>query len=176
MFRAASGHHGLIAASNGEEKRKPYLRDTWKMDQTSITAASAIDTFLVLLIGIGPKLALVPFLTITASLNLDHSGAGRGWLLFALCRFSAVVSGSRVSGRWRSRPMCSGGHRLRPRRCGLLSGSQGRGGWSGRCGQGAQPVPAGQEGVLPGPGPAELEDALAGVAGQPGGQAQEPSC
>jgi len=39
------------------------------MDQTSITAASAIDTFLVLLIGIGPKLALVPFLTITASLN-----------------------------------------------------------------------------------------------------------
>jgi small neutral amino acid transporter SnatA (MarC family) len=39
------------------------------MDQTSITAAGAIDTFLVLLIGIGPKLALVPFLTITASLD-----------------------------------------------------------------------------------------------------------
>jgi len=38
------------------------------MDQTSITAAGAIDTFLVLLIGIGPKLALVPFLEITASL------------------------------------------------------------------------------------------------------------
>jgi hypothetical protein len=30
------------------------------MDQTSITAAGTIDTFLVLLIGIGPKLALVP--------------------------------------------------------------------------------------------------------------------
>ena len=55
MCRAASG--------------QVYLRDTWNMDQTSITAASAIDTFLVLLIGIGPKLALVPFLTITASLN-----------------------------------------------------------------------------------------------------------
>jgi small neutral amino acid transporter SnatA (MarC family) len=39
------------------------------MDQTSITAAGAIDTFLVLLIGIGPKIALVPFLEITASLG-----------------------------------------------------------------------------------------------------------
>ena len=37
--------------------------------ETSITAAGAIDTFLVLLIGIGPKLALVPFLEITASLD-----------------------------------------------------------------------------------------------------------
>src|SRR5947209_8386818 len=39
------------------------------MDQTSITAAGAIDTFLVLLIGIGPKIALVPFLETTASLD-----------------------------------------------------------------------------------------------------------
>jgi multiple antibiotic resistance protein len=39
------------------------------MDQTSITAAGAIDTFLVLLIGIGPKLALVPFLEFTAALD-----------------------------------------------------------------------------------------------------------
>ena len=39
------------------------------MDQTSITAAGVIDTFLVLLIGIGPKIALVPFLEITASLD-----------------------------------------------------------------------------------------------------------
>jgi small neutral amino acid transporter SnatA (MarC family) len=39
------------------------------MEQTSITAAGAIDTFLVLLIGIGPKIALVPFLEITASLD-----------------------------------------------------------------------------------------------------------
>ena len=39
------------------------------MDETSITAAGAIDTFLVLLIGIGPKLALVPFLEVTASLD-----------------------------------------------------------------------------------------------------------
>lgn len=45
------------------------LRQTWAMDQTSITAAGAIDTFLVLLIGIGPKLALVPFLEITAPLD-----------------------------------------------------------------------------------------------------------
>ncbi len=39
------------------------------MDETSVTAAGAIDTFLVLLIGIGPKLALVPFLEITAPLD-----------------------------------------------------------------------------------------------------------
>jgi small neutral amino acid transporter SnatA (MarC family) len=39
------------------------------MDETAITAAGAIDTFLVLLIGIGPKLALVPFLEITAPLD-----------------------------------------------------------------------------------------------------------
>ena len=39
------------------------------MDRTSITAAGVIDTFLVLLVGIGPKLALVPFLEITASLD-----------------------------------------------------------------------------------------------------------
>lgn len=39
------------------------------MDQTSITAAGVIDTFLVLLIGIGPKLALLPFLKITAPLD-----------------------------------------------------------------------------------------------------------
>jgi hypothetical protein len=45
------------------------LRQTWAMDQPSITAAGAIDTFLVLLIVIGPKLALVPFLEITAPLD-----------------------------------------------------------------------------------------------------------
>jgi hypothetical protein len=36
------------------------------MDQTSITTAGAIDTFLVLLIGLGPKIALVPFLRDTS--------------------------------------------------------------------------------------------------------------
>ena len=39
------------------------------MDEMSITAAGTIDTFLVLLIGIGPKLALVPYLDITAPLD-----------------------------------------------------------------------------------------------------------
>ena len=41
------------------------------MEQTSITAQGVIDTFLVLLIGIGPKIALVPFLQITASLDTE---------------------------------------------------------------------------------------------------------
>jgi small neutral amino acid transporter SnatA (MarC family) len=39
------------------------------VEQSSITISGAIDTFLVLLIGIGPKLALVPFLGITAPLD-----------------------------------------------------------------------------------------------------------
>jgi multiple antibiotic resistance protein len=39
------------------------------MDQTSITAAGVIDSFLLLLIGVGPKLALIPFLEITAALD-----------------------------------------------------------------------------------------------------------
>ncbi len=42
---------------------------TGYVDHTSITAAWVIDTFLLLLIGIGPKIALVPFLEITASLD-----------------------------------------------------------------------------------------------------------
>ena len=39
------------------------------MDQSSITTAGVIDTFLLLLIGVGPKLALVPFVELTASLD-----------------------------------------------------------------------------------------------------------
>ena len=42
----------------------------------SLDAAFVIDTFLLLLIGIGPKIALVPFLDMTAgmteSLSLIH--------------------------------------------------------------------------------------------------------
>jgi small neutral amino acid transporter SnatA (MarC family) len=45
------------------------------VDETSITAAGVIDTFLVLLIGVGPKLALVPFLQITGP--LDRATRGR---------------------------------------------------------------------------------------------------
>jgi small neutral amino acid transporter SnatA (MarC family) len=44
-------------------------RHNARMDQTTITAAGVIDVFLVLLIGVGPKLALVPFLEITAPLD-----------------------------------------------------------------------------------------------------------
>ncbi len=78
-----------------------------------------------------------------------------------------------ADGGWR-RARCPRGHRLRLRRGGLLSGSQGRSGWSGGCRQGAQPLPAGQEHLLPGPGAADLQDAGAGGADQSGGQAQQP--
>ena len=39
------------------------------MDHTSIDIYLVIDTFLLLLIGIGPKIALVPFLEVTAALD-----------------------------------------------------------------------------------------------------------
>ena len=64
-----------IPAAGRPESRRHYGRQTievghtWRMAESSITAAGAIDTFLVLLIGIGPKLALVPFLEITATLD-----------------------------------------------------------------------------------------------------------
>ena len=41
------------------------------MDHTSVDIYLAIDTFLLLLIGIGPKIALVPFLEITSALNAE---------------------------------------------------------------------------------------------------------
>ncbi len=44
----------------------PYARP---VDSSSVTTAGVIDAFLLLLIGIGPKLALVPYLEITATLD-----------------------------------------------------------------------------------------------------------
>ena len=39
------------------------------MSDTAITVEGVIDAFLVLLIGVGPKLALVPYVEITSSLD-----------------------------------------------------------------------------------------------------------
>ncbi len=39
------------------------------MDHTSIDIYLVIDTFLLLLIGIGPKIALVPFLEVTGPID-----------------------------------------------------------------------------------------------------------
>ena len=60
-------------------------------------------------------------------------------------------------------PVCPGAHRLRPRRGGPPLVSWDGLCWSGGCWQGAEPLPAGEEGILPGPVGADLEDALAGV-------------
>lgn len=46
--------------------------------------------------------------------------------------------------------------------------------WSARRRQDAEPVPAGEEGIVPGPVRADLEDPLAGVADEPGGQVPDP--
>jgi len=44
-------------------------RSNEKMKHTSIDIYLVIDTFLLLLIGIGPKIALVPFLKVTGPLD-----------------------------------------------------------------------------------------------------------
>ena len=48
-------------------------RHTKRVEQEAVTVSGVVDTFLLLLIGIGPKLALVPFLSITAPLNPETS-------------------------------------------------------------------------------------------------------
>jgi len=48
------------------------------MDFESVTATSAIDIFLLLLIGIGPKIALVPFLEATAGMPAATKAAWSG--------------------------------------------------------------------------------------------------
>ena len=39
------------------------------MDHTAIDIYLVIDTFLLLLIGVGPKIALVPFLEVTSEMD-----------------------------------------------------------------------------------------------------------
>jgi hypothetical protein len=46
--------------------------------------------------------------------------------------------------------------------------------WSDGCWQGAEPLPADEEGILPGPAGADFQDALAGVMGQAGGEVPDP--
>ena len=47
------------------------------MKHTSVDIYLVIDTFLLLLIGIGPKIALVPFVEITAPLDGRDQGPDR---------------------------------------------------------------------------------------------------
>ena len=68
-------------------------------------------------------------------------------------------------------PGCPGAHRLRPRRVFLLPCRWGGSCWSGGCGQGAEALPAGEEGVGPWPVGADGESSLPGVAG---GQVPDP--
>ena len=55
-----------------------------EMDFASVTATTMFDTFLLLLIGIGPKLALVPFLNATAGMPLATKRLVLGGLLTRL--------------------------------------------------------------------------------------------
>ena len=56
----------------------------------------------------------------------------------------------------------------------ILSGSWDGLCWSGGCCQDAEPLPAGEERIFPGPVRADLEDALPGVMREPGGDVPDP--
>ena len=58
------------------------------MNHTSVTFELAIDTFLLLLIGIGPKIALVPFLEVTAAID----SATRGQVVRKMLTTAGVVA------------------------------------------------------------------------------------
>ena len=61
------------------------------MKQTDITAMGVIDTFLLLLIGIGPKLALVPLLKITAPLDAATRSRVRRKMLVTAAAVALVL-------------------------------------------------------------------------------------
>ena len=61
------------------------------MKQTDITAMGVIDTFLLLLIGIGPKLALVPLLKITAPLDAATRSRVRRKMLVTAATVALVL-------------------------------------------------------------------------------------
>src|SRR5262249_2562579 len=69
--------------------------------------------------------------------------------------------------RWR--PVCPGAHRLRPRRAVSPLVSLGWFVLVRPVGEGAEPLPAGEERRCPWPVRADLQDALTGVMDEPGG-------
>ena len=107
--------------------------------------------------------------------SLNRSGVPEVWLLIVLVPVLGLMSVSVWAGGARGAARCA---RVRTGsdRAGvvLLPCRWGGSCWSGGCGQGAQPLPAGEERLLPGPVRADLQDALAGVADEPGGQVPEP--
>ncbi len=58
------------------------------MDHTSISLQLVVDTFLLLLIGVGPKIALVPFVEVTAAID----GPTKALIVRKMLRTSGVVA------------------------------------------------------------------------------------
>src|ERR1700722_7414542 len=75
---------------------------------------------------------------------------------------------------WVTGPACTGPHRLRPRRGGLLPCRWDDSCWSCGCGQGGDPLPAGDERVLPPPVAADPEGAAAGGTDEPARDMPQP--
>jgi small neutral amino acid transporter SnatA (MarC family) len=62
------------------------------MDTTTIDIYLVVDVFLLLLIGVGPKIALVPYLDLTAGMDPEV----RGRVTRTMLRTAAVVAGTLV--------------------------------------------------------------------------------
>ena len=70
------------------------------MTHTSVDVYLVIDTFLLLLIGIGPKIALVPFVEITAPLD----GSTKALIVRKMLTTAAVVALILLVDEQKSRP------------------------------------------------------------------------
>ena len=88
----ASVYAGSRASPTADESRRPRPlsenRPAGAMKHTSVDIYLVIDTFLLLLIGIGPKIALVPFVEITAPLD----GATKALIVRKMLTTATVVA------------------------------------------------------------------------------------
>ena len=107
--------------------------------------------------------------------SLNRSGVSEVWLLIVLMPGFGVWCLFGWAGLVvRQCPVCPGAHRLRLRRGDPPFLRRDGSCWSGGCGQGAEPLPAGEERICPGPVGADGEGPLPGVAGEAGGDVPDP--
>ena len=90
------------------------------------------------------------------------------------CLFLIFMSVSVLAGGVRYCPACPGGTGFHAAGMRLLPCRRGSSRWSAGGGKGAQPVPAGDESVFPGPVRADLQGPLPGVADEAGGDVPDP--
>src|ERR1035438_7375126 len=106
--------------------------------------------------------------------GLDDSGVRRVWLLIVLVPGFGFGVWLLLACSRASQPGAPGFAPAPTAPGVLLSCRRGGSCWSGGCGQCGQPLPAGQERLLPRPVRADLQDALPGVPDEAGGDVPEP--